>query len=144
VERASDELRQSLRSVRLHDRLRVRPERGFIVELLERLPPEVRAGHLPDEEHERRRVLEGGEDPRRRMGGSRRARDETDPRPSRQLAVGLRHVRRAGLVARDHESDRSVSQRVEHRDVALARNAKDCVGAVDDELVDDDPPPAAH
>ncbi len=71
------------------------------------------------------------------------ARHEADPGAARELPVRLRHVRGAGLVAAGDEADRAVAERVEDLEVALARYAEGEVGAVDDELVDEDLPAGA-
>ena len=73
----------------------------------------------------------------RRVRRAGPARDEADARPAGELAVGVRHVRGAGLVAARDQADRRVVEAVEHREEALARDAEDRVGAVDDELVDE-------
>ena len=65
------------------------------------------------------------------------ARDQADPRPPGQLAVGVGHVGGAGLVAAGDQPDRRVVQAVEHLEEALAGHAEDDVGAVHDELVDE-------
>ena len=108
------------------------------------LDPDVVARDLADEEDHRRRVLEGGVHADRGMAGAGPARHHRDARPARELAVGLRHVGGAGLVARVDQPDRrGVVQRVKHLEVALARHAEGHVGAVDEELVDEDPAAAA-
>ena len=58
-----------------------------------------------------------------------------------ELAVGVRHVRGADLVAARDEPDRRVVERVEHGQVAFAGHAEGHVDAVHDELVDEDLPP---
>ena len=67
------------------------------------------------------------------------------PGPARELPVGVGHVRGAALVAAGDEADGAVEERVEHGEVALARDAEREVGAVERELVDEDPAAgAAH
>ena len=66
----------------------------------------------------------------RGVGGARAARDEADAGPAGELAVGLRHHRRAALLAADGDGDRRVVQRVEHGEIALARHAEDMLDAV--------------
>src|SRR5581483_4726752 len=107
-------------------------------ELLKRLAAEVTPGNLADEEDERRRVLVGGVDADGGVRRTGRACDEADPRAPRELAVGVGHVRGAGLVTRRVESDRRVRDRVEDAEIALARDAKGGVDTVDDQLVDED------
>ena len=81
--------------------------------------------------------------PHRRLRRARPARDHADARPAGELAVRLRHVRGAHLVAAGDEADRGVVERVEHGEVALARNAEGEVDPVQRELVDEDPAAAA-
>ena len=83
--------------------------------------------------------------PTARVRCPRAARDETDARPAGELAVRVRHVGGADLVPRRDVPDRRVDERVEHREIALARHAEREVDAVDLELVDENPPAtAAH
>ena len=72
------------------------------------------------------------------------ARDEADPGPAGELPVRLRRVRSTLLVAARDEPDRRVVERVEHRQVALAREAEREVGAVQLELVDEDAAAGPH
>ena len=60
------------------------------------------------------------------------------PGPAGELAVGVGHVRRARLVAAGDQPDRRVVEAVEDVEVALARHAERELGAVDDELVDEE------
>jgi hypothetical protein len=99
---------------------------------------------LADEQDHRRRVLERGVHADRGVRGARAAGDDRDPRPAGELSVGVGHVRRAGLVPADHVAEVGVAQRVEHRQVALAGDAEEAVGAVDPELVDEDLAAAAR
>ena len=143
-EGARDDLGQARGVVDLRRPLRDRAVHRAVVELLEALAPDRLARDLPDEQQHRRRVLEGGV---HAVGGVRRsrpARDQADARAAGELAVGLGHVRRAALVARDDQAQRRVVQRVEHRQVALAGDAEGQVGPVQHELVDQDLPAAAR
>jgi hypothetical protein len=137
VERTGRDLRERRRLLDLDDPFRHLAEHAAVVELLERLAPAMPARHLPDEQDQRRRVLVGGMDADRGVGGAGRTGDEADAGAAGELAVGVGHVRGARLVACDHESDRRVVQRVEDGDVALAWNAERRLDAVDDELVDE-------
>src|SRR5207245_9101189 len=83
-------------------------------------------------------------DARRRMRRSRSTRDEADSRTPGELCVRFGHVRGAGLVPCDDQPDRSIAQRVENGDVALARDAERRVDAVDAPLVDEDPGAGTH
>ena len=93
---------------------------------------------LADEQDQRRRILHRDVDAGRGVGRARAARDEADAGPAGELAVGLRHHRRAALLAADRDGDRGVVQRVEHGEIALARHAEDVLDAVRRELVDED------
>src|SRR5260221_12571661 len=68
------------------------------------------------------------------------ARDDGDSRPAGELSVGVGHVRGAGLVAAGDQPDRRIVKTVEHSEEALARHAEHRVGAVHDELVDEELP----
>ena len=82
--------------------------------------------------------------PPERVRRARAARDDADPGAAGQLPVRVGHVRRAHLVPADDVADRRVVQRVEHREVALARHAEGEVDAVQLELVDEDPAARPH
>ena len=118
--------------------LRHLAEHARVVELLECLAPEVRARHLADEEDERSRVLVGGVDPDRGVRRARRARDEADPRAGRSASRRPPPCSPRRLVAGREQPDRRVPDRVEHAEVALARDAVRRVHAVDEQLVDQD------
>ena len=140
-----DQLGDALDLVDLCDPLRERAEHAAVVDLLERLALRVLARHLADEEEERRPVLVGRVHADGGLRCARPARHEADPRAAGQLPVCLRHRRGAALVAARDVPDRAVAERVEHVDVALPRNAVREVGAVQRELVDQDPAAgAAH
>ena len=70
------------------------------------------------------------------VGRARAASDEADARSAGRLANGLRHHRRAALLAADSHRDRAVVQGIERGDIALARDAEDMAHAMDDELID--------
>ena len=125
-------------SVDIRHPLRHGAEHRLVVELLEGLALLHVAGDLADEEDQRRRILHRDVDAGRGVRGARPARDEADAGAAGELAVGLRHHRRAALLAADRDGDRGVVQRVEHGEVALARHAEEMVDAVHDELVDED------
>lgn len=144
VEGARHVLGDALDAVDLRGPLGDRPEHLAVVDLLEALAVHRVARDLADEQDHRRGVLEGGVHADRGMAGAGTARHHRDARPAGELAVGLRHVRGARLVARIDQPDRRrIVQRVEHLEVALARHAERHVGAVDEELVDEDPAAAA-
>ncbi len=117
-----------------------RPEHVAVVDLLERLAVGRLARHLPDQQDHGRRILKAGMQSDAGIGRTRTARHEGDPRLAHQLAVGLGHVGRAAFLAADDVADRVALgvERVERREIALARHAEDGVGAVDAQLVDQD------
>ncbi len=143
-DRLGDVLGDALRRVDLPRCLRDPPEDPRVVEFLPGLASAKRARDLADEEEHRRRVLAGGVHADRRLGRARPARDEADARPPRELADRFRRVRRALLVAAGDEPDRRVVERVEHRQVALARDAEGELDPVSLELVDEDPAARPH
>ena len=124
VEGARDELGDPVGVVDLLDPLRHRAEHLAVVDLLERLAPQHRPRHLADQEDQRRRVLERGVDAAGGVRRARAARDHADAGPAGELPVGVGHVRGADLVAAGDEADRRVEERVEHGEVALARDAE--------------------
>ena len=135
-ERLLQQLRQPRGIVDLRDPLAELGQEAAVVDLLERLAVDHPASDLADQQHHRRRVLEGDVQAR---GGVRRAgpaRDEADAGPARQLPVRLGHHRGAALLPGRDEADLAV-QRVEHREVALARNAEHQVDALRAEPVDE-------
>ena len=119
------------------DPLRHLPEHPPVVHLLERLALDEVGPDLADEEDHRRRVLERGVDADRRVGRARAASDEADAGFAGELAVRLRHVGRAAVLARDDQLDRvlRVVQRVENGEIALPWNAERGVDAVDLQLI---------
>ena len=132
-----DELGNAVDLVDLRDPFRHLPEHAPVVQLLERLALLLIGRDLADEQDQRRRVLERRVHAHRRVRRTGPARDDADSRAARELPVGVRHVRGAGLVPAGDEADRRLVEPVEQRDVALARDAERRVGAVHDELVDE-------
>src|SRR5437870_2906388 len=132
------------RVVDLRGPLRDVPEHAAVVDLLERLAVGEGARHLTGEEDERRRILGGGVDADRRVRRPRTARDQRDAGPPAELAVGVGHVRGAALVPADDEADTvaRVVQPVQHRQMALARDAEDVVHALDEQALHQDLPAA--
>ena len=112
-------------------------EDGAIVDLLERLATAHAALHLSDEHDEGRRILLRDVDAGHRIGGAGAARDEADTRSPRRLADGVRHHRGSALLAAHRHLDRSIVERIEHGEIALARHAEHVLDAVRDELIDE-------
>ena len=140
LERARDELRDARCTVDLRNPLDHRTEHAAVVDLLECLTLGELVADLADEQDHRCGVLERGMDADRRVGGTGAARDERHARLAGQLRVGIGHEGRARLVARDDQLDHlaRVVQRIEHGDVAFARNAERVIDALDQQLVDED------
>ena len=113
-----------------------RPEHLPVVDLLEGLALHHLAADLADDQDQRRRVLKGRVHTTRRVRRARPARDHADAGLAGELAVRVRHVRRADLVPADDEPDRCVVQGVEDGQVAFAGHAECRVDAVHDELID--------
>ena len=110
-----------------------------VVQFLEGLAVALVAGHLADEQHQRRRVLEGGVDPDRRVAGAGSAGDEGHSGLAGELRVGIGHEGRAGLVAVDDQLDHlaRVVQRVQDSEVAFPGHAERVVHALDQQLIDE-------
>ena len=111
-----------------------------VVDLLEGLAVGRLAGDLADQQDHGCRILEAGMHSHRGIGGARAAGHEADARPAGQLAVGLRHIGGAALLAADDVADRVALgvQRVECGEVTLAGDAEDGVDTIDAQLVDQD------
>ena len=138
-ERLGHVLGNAVDGIDLPCRFRDTPEHVAVVELLPRFAPTKRPRHLADEEEHRRGVLLRRVDADSGLGRARAAGDEADPGSAGELPVRLRRVRRALLVTARDQADRRVVQRVEHGQVALARETEREVRAVQLELVDEDP-----
>ena len=117
-----------------------RAEHLAVIDFLKRLAVHHVAADLADQHDHRRRILERGMDADRRMARAGTARHHADARLAGQLAVGLRHVGGAGFVAGvdELEAVADVEQRIQHFQIAFARHAERHVGAVDQELIDQD------
>ena len=119
-------------------------EHAAIVDLLEGLALQRVARDLADEEDERRRILHRHMEAGAGVAGAGAARHHAKAGLPRELAIGVRHHRRAAFLAAGDEADRvGVVERVEHGEVALAGNAEHGIGAVDLELIDENLRPAA-
>ena len=124
AERLADRLvhdgRDLVRGRRLGGPLGEPAERRDLVDLLERLAPEVRALDLADEREHRARVLAGRVDPDREVRAADGPRREARRRSAGQLAVGLGHERRGALVAGRDDADPDVAERIEQPEERLA------------------------
>jgi hypothetical protein len=136
VEGARDQLGDAGRIVDLGRPFGDRAEHRAVIELLEGLALAHVARDLPDEQDHRGRILARDMQARRRIGGTRAAGDEADAGRPGGLADRLRHHGGTAFLPADRHGDRGVMQRVERRDVALARHAKHMAHAVQHELVD--------
>lgn len=116
-----------------------------IVDLLEGFAPQVIACHLADEEDEGRGILIGRMEADAGIGRARAAGDEADPWSSGQLAVGVGHHAGAALLAAGNEADpiARLIEGIEGCEITFPRHTEGHVGAVDQQLVDQDPPAAA-
>jgi hypothetical protein len=128
------------------DPFRERREHRYEIHFLERLAVAEVAADVADEEDHRRRVLESGVHAHRRLRGARAARDETKSRTVGELPVSLGHVGGTRLVAADDELHLvlHVVEAVEHREEALARHRERGIGAMDHQLVHQEPPAHAR
>ena len=115
-----------------------RTEDGGVVQLLERPPAPHAAFDLADEEDQRHGIVLGDVDRMRGVGGAWTARHHGDARPSREPRHRIGHHASAGFLAAHRQGDVRVVQRVEHREIALARHAEHVVHTLSDELRDED------
>ncbi len=136
VERARHDLRHARRIVDLGRPFGHRAEHRAIVEFLEGLALAHVARDLADEHDQRARILLRDVDAVRGIGGARAAGDEADAGPAGHLADRLRHHAGAGLLPADRDGKIAVMERIEHREIALARHAEHMLHAVDAQLVD--------
>ena len=114
-------------------------EHGAKIDLLQRFAAARATRHLAHQDDERCRILHRDMDAGAGIGGARAAGDQAEAGLAGELAIGLGHHRGAALLAADDEANRiGVVQRVEKRQIALARHAKRSIGAVQLELVDQD------
>ena len=90
-------------TIDLRDPFRDTVEHASVVDFLERLAIDEIAAHLAHEQQHRRRVLLCRVHADRGVRCSGPARHERDARPPSELAVGLRHVRRAPFLPADDE-----------------------------------------
>ena len=98
--------------------------------LLESLALAGIALDLADEQDHRHRILPRDVKAGRRVGGAGTTGDHADARFAGQLAPGVRHHRRAALLAADEHLDIAVMQCIEHRKKALARHAGNALDAI--------------
>ena len=115
------------------------PEHAPVIDLLEGLASGEGARNLADQEDHRRRVLKGRVHADRGVARPRSPGYQADARLAGELAVSLRHVGGAVLVAAGDEADgvAGVMEGVEHRQVALAGDAEGGVHAVQAQGIDD-------
>src|SRR6516162_8241891 len=115
-----------------------RTEYGPVIELLEGFALARFAGDLPDEHHERGGILARDVDAVRGIGRTGTAGDETHTGPAGHLADRFRHDGGAGLLAAHRDGQIAVMEGIEHREIALARHAKDVTHAMNAQLIDQD------
>ena len=140
MEGLAHQLGQAPRIVDLRHPFRERAEHAPVIHFLECLALGLVARHLADEEDHRRRILERGMDADRGVGGAGSAGDEADAGLAGELAVALRHVGGAAFLPAGDDADAALRavQRIERREIALARHAEHVIDAVDQQLVDQD------
>ena len=117
--------------------LRKRREHLPEVDLLKALAVEEAALCLADEQDHRARILPCDMNARTRIRGAGSSRDHANSRLPGELAIGLGHHSGAALLAAGDErhSLAHVIERVDHRKIALARNAENEPGTVQRELI---------
>ena len=110
-----------------------------VVDFLKGLAIDKIAADLSDEHDHRRRILRRRMNADRGVRRARAARDERNAGPPGQLAERLRHVRRAAFLPADDERKTvaRVVQRVEHGEIALARNAERMRRALGEKIGDE-------
>ena len=113
-------------------------EHACVIDLLERVATQVRRGHLPDQQDQGHRILLRGVDRNRGVARARAAAHAGDAGTAGEARIGERHEPRPGFVAAHHRVDVGPAmERVEQREIALARDAEEAVDAMRDEARDD-------
>ncbi len=137
---ARDILGNALGPIDLRGPLRHAAVHPAIVDLLERLAIDEVAADLADEHDQRRRVLRRRVDADRGVRRAGSARDEGDAGAACQLAVRFGHVGGPAFLPADDEPQlvADVVERVQHGQVALARDAERERGALRDQVGDED------
>src|SRR5690349_21618007 len=139
MESVTEVFGNAIGAVDLCDPLRHRPIHAAVIDFLERFALDDVVPHLTYEQNDRRGILMRGMDAERCVGRARTARDETDARTSRELAVRIGHVRRAAFLAADDETDgvACVVQRIEYGEIRFAGNTESHVDAVYFQSIDE-------
>ena len=107
------------------------------IDFLKALAVAVIAGNIADKQDHRRRVLHCGMDTDAGIGRPGAACDEGNAGRAGHLAIGLGHEGGAAVLPRRNGLDRAaVVQCVENREKTLAGNGEDTLGALDDQLID--------
>ena len=128
MERPRDRLGSLFRLVHVDHRLRHVGEHLGVVLFLQRLPPVILALHLPDQHHQRRRVVIRRVHRHHGIGHARPARNHAHPGARPHPPVRHRHEPGPALVPADHHADRvHVGQRVGQADIAFARHAENLI-----------------
>ena len=132
MKRMTQIFRNAISAIDLRDPLRHLPKHAPVIDFLKRLALDKIAADLADKQNHRRRILIRRMHADTGVGRTRPARDETDSRPPRKLAVGLRHERRAALLPAHDELKllAHVIHRVQHSEITFARYAKRQIDAV--------------
>jgi len=136
VEGAGDDLGEARRVVHFRRPFGERAEGGAVIELLEGLALAHAALDLADEEDQRRGILLGDVDAGRGVRRAGTTRHEADAGTPRELAVSLRHHRGAAFLAADRDVDVGIMQRIQGREITLARNAEDVIDSMNKKLID--------
>src|SRR5215831_113424 len=146
AERARHVFGNPLRPIDLRDPLGNAAVHLPIVDFLKCLSIGEIAANLTNKNDQGRGVLLCGVDADCSVGRTRSARDEDDAGTARELAVRLAHVGGASLLPADDEPQAlaHVVERVEDRQVTLARDAEGEVDALSKEIVDEDAAAGAH
>ena len=143
VEGARQHLGDAGRIVDLDRPFGHRAEDGAIVHLLERPPAPHAALDLADEDDQRHGIVLGDVDPRHGVRRPGAARHHADPGAAGDARHRVGHHGGASLVPADREGDGRIVQRVQHREIALARHAEHMVHALGGEALDQDAAAAA-
>ena len=101
-------------------------EHPAVVDFLKGLAFHHPARHLTDQQHHRRRILEGDMDAGTCIGRAGTAGHHADTGPAGELAIGIGHHGRAAFLAAHHRADTvALLQAVDNRQIAFAGHTED-------------------
>ena len=135
----TDEFRNSVGTIDLRDPLGHLSEHAPVVHFLEGFALDYVAANLADEQNHRCRILISSMHANARIGRPRTPGDEAQTRTTGELAVGFCHKSRAAFLPAYDQSYAfaHIVKRIQHIEIALARNTKRGICTMNSKLVDE-------